>query len=159
MAIGQLLTGYRITYCHNVVKMFSNVFHSSFYQGSAQPQSPVEQIPIYRPSASAVKLALIACNHPAPLGDLLRCPTSSSALKSLPYLSSVCGTRQLRRHERLPHLPTTAHAYALFYLPPAAQGNAAAATRSARFICHRQRSHRSHTVTIAILQISIYRCE
>ena len=81
---------------------------------------PVLQIPIYRPSASAVKLALIARSHPAPLGDLLRCPTSSSALKSLPYLST-------------------------------------AATRSARFICRRQRSHRSHTVTIPVLQIPIYR--
>ena len=80
----------------------------------------MKEIPIYRPSASAVKLALIARSHPAPLGDLLRCPTSSSALKSLPYLST-------------------------------------AATRSARFICRRQRSHRSHTVTIPVLQIPIYR--
>ena len=38
---------------------------------------------------------------------------------------------------------TAAHAYAPLHLPPAARGNAAAATRSARLFCHRQRSHRS----------------
>ncbi len=44
---------------------------------------------------------------------------------------------------RLRQLSTPAHAYALLYLPPAAQSNAAAATRSPRCICHRQRSGRS----------------
>ena len=44
---------------------------------------------------------------------------------------------------RLRQLSTPAHAYAPLHLPLAAQSNAAAATRSPRFICHRQRSGRS----------------
>ena len=45
--------------------------------------------------------------------------------------------------KRLRQLSTPAHAYAPLHLPQAARSNAAAATRSARFSCHRQRSHRS----------------
>ena len=44
---------------------------------------------------------------------------------------------------RLRQLSTPAHAYALLNLPPAAQSNAAAATRSGRLLRHRRRSHRS----------------
>ena len=44
---------------------------------------------------------------------------------------------------RLRHLSTPAHTYAPLHLPLAARSNVAAATRSGRCICHRQRSHRS----------------
>ena len=75
---------------------------------------------------------------------------------------SCCGARHIPRRERRRHLPpvwgapisslptarlrqlsTPAHAYALLHLPPAAQSNAAAATRSGRCFRHWRRSLRS----------------
>ncbi len=65
----------------------------------------------------------------------MRCPASSLLNKCLLYLPPVWGTPiSSLPTVRLRQLSTPAHAYALLHLPPAAQSNAAAATRSAPLI-------------------------
>ena len=76
-------------------------------------------VPRYLPCRQAASSAIDPCHSLAFL------PLPPAAVGSLPN-SSACGTRRnLRLTEQARFLPTTAHAYALLYLPPAAQSNAA----------------------------------